>query len=460
MFPAFTLYAQSGSNPTANSLLQAFQAGELGEKQLAKELLNGAVRSPNFTADVQGIQGQIPRLNEIMGPELVAKTRDLLASGAFAEAENLRIFARQVFKSDSPFPKLVDSLVQGADKLKKALASSAPKDLAEALQDSSLHGEQEIVSARLLDFVKKYGTRVPPDGNEFQLLQKLAIVQPVLNAPDALSAAQVILSGIVQKLDLGTLSLDAWTLDDPEVENFLKSVITWHPDMLPMLLKLYSAEAIDRISQNDSETSRHCVDWVTGWRREHTEENNQLKRNIAIAAQGPGSEAYAQTLVMELQTNGALGKVDQFRFAVKGYFGNVIRFGLLAAVMLLGGVLAYFLIRPLIFVLFIPKKVGEEAKKIRHWRRRKKGIRYDAPTTTDDEYTELLRAFGLGDDATESQIKHAYREAMKRYHPDTMAKEGITMTPEETDQAFRDLKKIHDRIIQIRSSWFGGAKRG
>ena len=91
-------------------------------------------------------------------------------------------------------------------------------------------------------------------------------------------------------------------------------------------------------------------------------------------------------------------------------------------------------------VLFLRIQSQEKAKKT--------GPGYLRGPSRVDEYTELLMLFGLEDTASEEDIKKAYRKKMKDLHPDSG-----DPSP-ETTQAFMELKKAHDRLIQIKRSRF------
>jgi hypothetical protein len=98
-------------------------------------------------------------------------------------------------------------------------------------------------------------------------------------------------------------------------------------------------------------------------------------------------------------------------------------------------------------------KSGKGSGKEKTWAQRraeKRGVGYMNVTEDDDDYSRLLGFFGLSDGASEAEIKKAYRDAVKKAHPDAAAGGG------EPDEAlFQELKRTHDRIMEIRSSWFG-----
>ena len=81
---------------------------------------------------------------------------------------------------------------------------------------------------------------------------------------------------------------------------------------------------------------------------------------------------------------------------------------------------------------------------------KKKEAGYNKPASGTDEYGKLLAVFDLTDEATEAEIKKAFRNKLKEYHPDI-----TELEQEEAKHKTDELKLIYDRVREIRSSWFG-----
>lgn len=64
-----------------------------------------------------------------------------------------------------------------------------------------------------------------------------------------------------------------------------------------------------------------------------------------------------------------------------------------------------------------------------------------------DEYTSLLLVFGLTDEATDADIKKAYREVIKRLHPDS----GLPVDQKKLEE----VQNAHERLMELRRGWFG-----
>ena len=68
----------------------------------------------------------------------------------------------------------------------------------------------------------------------------------------------------------------------------------------------------------------------------------------------------------------------------------------------------------------------------------------------DDEYSTLLKIFGLADDASSSDIKKAYRSMVKLHHPDS--------ADQEAQAEFEKVQEAYERLIELRKGWFGLGK--
>ena len=67
----------------------------------------------------------------------------------------------------------------------------------------------------------------------------------------------------------------------------------------------------------------------------------------------------------------------------------------------------------------------------------------------------MLKKLELDENATEKEIKKAFRLLVKKHHPDAHGTDGVVLDSEgNVDQKFEELRKTYDRLLQIRSSWF------
>jgi len=121
------------------------------------------------------------------------------------------------------------------------------------------------------------------------------------------------------------------------------------------------------------------------------------------------------------------------------------------------GIFIFLLFILLLFIrppLFLKTKVSEilkyaELKKEEKAQLSRKG--YEKLSDKVDEYTALLMIFGLNDDATDGDIKRAYRDKVKLLHPDT--------GDASEQQKFQEVKRAYERLLSLRRGWFVLSKR-
>lgn len=123
-------------------------------------------------------------------------------------------------------------------------------------------------------------------------------------------------------------------------------------------------------------------------------------------------------------------------------------------------VLGFFIFLLCILFLFLrpPAFLENKVSKIRHDVEVKKEEKaklsrkgYENLSDKVDEYTALLMIFGLNDDASDTDIKRAYRDRVKMLHPD--------MGDPTEQQKFQDVQRAYERLLSLRRGWFVFSKR-
>ncbi|MCC6953653.1 MAG: J domain-containing protein, partial [Deltaproteobacteria bacterium] len=222
-----------------------------------------------------------------------------------------------------------------------------------------------------------------------------------------------------------------------------------------ILVGLFANRALEAVRKNDgAEASRAFVE-VVKRRPDPNDLNDELRFQFAMGADGGSARAFSLGRVEELKRTGALTLSRKFRLLTQGYFGWFVPLLFIVSFCTLIVSLSLLATRRVSgsFRVPIPSLSGIRSKlNSRASKRNDPG--YLAPTEKSDEYSELLSYFGLEDSSSEAQIKKAYRSAIKAYHPDHFT----SGTPESEAAAdkFRRMQDAYDRIMQIRSSWFGG----
>ena len=70
----------------------------------------------------------------------------------------------------------------------------------------------------------------------------------------------------------------------------------------------------------------------------------------------------------------------------------------------------------------------------------------------EDEYSLLLKVFGLSEESSTSDIKQAYRDLVKQLHPDSGAIDPVSQAE------FERVQLAYDRLMELRRGWFGLAR--
>jgi hypothetical protein len=70
----------------------------------------------------------------------------------------------------------------------------------------------------------------------------------------------------------------------------------------------------------------------------------------------------------------------------------------------------------------------------------------------EDDYTRLLKFFGLTDAATDEEVRKVYRERVKETHPDVIS--GVS-SDKEACEKFHEIKTNYNRLMNVRKSMFG-----
>ncbi len=89
------------------------------------------------------------------------------------------------------------------------------------------------------------------------------------------------------------------------------------------------------------------------------------------------------------------------------------------------------------------KKPSQKPKKARGGTR----LREVSHASHIDEYSNLLESFGLDDRATEADIKRAYRDLARKFHPDS--------ADDQMRQEFETVQSNYDKLMKLRKGWFG-----
>ncbi len=264
----------------------------------------------------------------------------------------------------------------------------------------------------------------------------------------AFKALESTLDGLVTKRELGG---EFWPINNANFSTLLNAVEQREAGARDILVKIYEWRTLDAVASGKADVAARSFDEVIKRRLDPNAENDALRFEIALEAKSSEAKDFAMGRIYELDSAGSLSYLQKLRLLLNGYYGAVYSF------------LSYFCIIALACSYFITKYVpnfGTIIKRIIAQRSRsgKPGYSpgYHQLSEHDDEYSKLLKIFGLNDSATEADIKRAYRQMVKNYHPDTAVRTREEVEDIRAAEQFRELRQVYERILEIRRSWFGG----
>lgn len=177
-------------------------------------------------------------------------------------------------------------------------------------------------------------------------------------------------------------------------------------------------------------------------------ESSDVRYGRAIDYLLKGSSSSLKPLIREYLTKESFSSLDKSE-KLKIIFGGYLptKFYVVFALLLIGGPLIFFLLyRSLDRLLHKKARQGPKVKKVKSKSGMAQVLSSQQPQDKMDEYTALLTIFGLTDEATDADIKKSYRDIIKRLHPDS---------GDFDKQRLEEIKKAHDRLIELRRGWFG-----
>ena len=446
LLPHLAAVAQTSTS----ALIAAAKAGELSLDELADSLILSAEQSPGFINDVFSLNVDIPGFSEVLGPEILNRTASFLKVKSAVEADGLMFLGRKILGEQNDYYKKMLALLAASRKVDMAIAANDTGKAVELISTFSPL-ERKVALGRLTDFFRVQIAKATDNPDRFASLKRLAQIDSLHGGETEDQAAAVI--GLLRRdLEAGNINLKQWNLDDPLIQPYLEQIIAKNSTAKNDLTEIYSRRASELMEQGDPTLAELALKWVIQRRPDPSEENNDVRLTMVFAAESPLAREYAVQLLQQLREARALGPGTKIRLVFAGYYGGGVKAGaILFLVLLAAGSAAavYFYIRI--------KTEPAEKRKSRQ-ARGKHG--YKQMTEDDDEYTKLLATFNLDDRASESQIKKAYREAVKKHHPDKHGASGVARdSAGNVDDTFQELHKTYERIMEIRGGWFGGKKR-
>lgn len=410
-------------------LLNKLNANSSLVERLSEEKRNEIALSPNF-------QGAILSLLEKLTAEQKA-----------TEIIQLKRTVTGIFRESDPFWGEFLKLQEFGEKLEYLVSTENGKALQVLVDDPSLSRREQLIVRKLFtNFIHSSTASLIRSGQLGRALTRLSDVRTDLYTAETWGLLSQVVSAVVKNATLLPLS----EISTPKVRDLLLALADRDVGAKDALKQFYTMALIEGGRRGDPALASFSLETLE---RLAAVEPDVIGAFL-LAAKGETRTGLAPKLFERLREMGGVPLGLKWNLVVEGYYGPVVP-------VLLALSWAFPVAAIVLYIVLRIKRAKPELKV--PLRREKKLPGYMRPVQVDDEvqagddeYSRLLRMFGLTDSATESEIKSAYRKKMKELHPDRKLDEPLA--DDENSERFRELKHAYDRILQIRSSWFKGRK--
>lgn len=445
------------------------------------------------------VKPEIKRLfEEVPGFEqLVAETtsRALSATDVAEDATsfaNLQSFIAATFADSSEQLQQLQQLAEIVSKA-RAFAKAGDRDGLDQLEVTATTASQKAVVKRYLaaaepapTFEEAADDTPAPVSTDSPYEQVRKLARGEGGSPkERLVQFGKVLTLVSDGISEGELKREDWPFDDAAVRKAIHSLVGTNVTMQQRLVELYEDHIMYLVKQDDGEKLRIFYFAILELRPDPNELNNKLRLRIAFKASGDNARHFAIGRLDELKQARGISLLDRFRLVLKGYYGTAQPIVVLTMVCICAFAAFLKLFRWSGTVKeshdkykrakafeeenlrqtedFVKEKQrasrplggDQQRKRFREPQEEKfddkRGPGYFRPVDSEDEYSRLLAFFELEDDATEGDIKAAYREMVKLHHPDRNP-EG---EKDQIEAFFQEIKEKYDRIMEVRGSWFG-----
>lgn len=448
-----------------DQLVEKARAGELPRTELSERVLTHAEVDQSSIVNPERLVLIFPGFVDEIGPALVKRVESAVTSGNGLAAEQLKDFALRLLGAKSKYYAQVDRWCSLNFRLKDLVSRGTAAELITFRDSLKSAAEKELFLPLLERFVGQTLVRRVRQDPPFVALKNLADFAGLDSSGAVQRTAAEISAQLAQSKSQAPFELKTWTLDDPPVLALLASTVKAVPESESTVSAAYSAGLAALAGQEKWPEVDALLKSLADAFPDKPRLHNEWKRRAvyAIRSTSPDAVSFGKRRVGELASAGALRGSDRFRFLMKGYYAatliKVIAIVLVIILVTLGGLL--------IAGRFFPSVggvLGKGSERIERMQRerirrkaKKRGVGYIAPVEADDEYSKLLKKFGLTERASEADIKKAYRKLVKEHHPDAQGTSGIkTDSAGNIDRTFELHKKTYERLLAMRSSLFGG----
>ncbi|MCB0338186.1 MAG: J domain-containing protein [Bdellovibrionales bacterium] len=257
-------------------------------------------------------------------------------------------------------------------------------------------------------------------------------------------------SPLTTKLLLETLRIfsvkDLRLLSDIRLELFLLSFAQSDDAVRKELLALFDSYFSRLVSEGDIERAQRVLARVLELRHDPSADNDELRYKFITYYLGDGNRLEAGRVMSQVQTE--FGLLRHFGLFLRGMYIN--KYYVLFCILLVSGLLVVGTVRRISSIkgkTELDEGAAESSKD--------RGTVFSGMSNLefeDDwvEYESLLMEFSLPPSATLSDIKSAYRNAVKAYHPDKNPDGGVIAS-----ERFIKLQEAYERLVELEVTFRG-----
>lgn len=420
-------------------LSSRLKKGEISLKYLCGVIISFVEKAqtvPPYLADYSIEQ---EGFEQTFGQVLQERVAVYLVDHSTAEALGLKRLGEIFLDQQSDEKKAVDHLFVLVEKFEHYAALEDLGGLVTLRETVSNPGEVEIFETRMADVVSTFAKKTLAANQPELALRALAQLPSKWRGEKSMPLISRALVDFHQSI--GSKSWDGENLmvEEPSIAAFLETIAEEHSGARITLIKIYGDFARLAMRQGDVARVEQFLSQVIKHRPDPHWENDDLRLELALEARTKEAQALARSLVRELTREQKLTWFGKLQLMLSGHYGTTLLFFLCASI----GIAAVSLSVAIILPFFSRERSWAEPMV-------EDPNRYGSVL---DEYVALLQVFGLGEDASEEDIKQAYRRMAKDLHPDT-ASGTIELDEKARNEKFIELKETHDRILEIKKSRF------
>ena len=448
---SFTSQAAAELTPAIlTQKIQAATAGEMSLDELAEFLLREAEQSDSSLKLLVSEDRKVPGFGQHISDPLLKHLQESVSKGEDDKALRQVELAKKFIPVGTSNGPVIEKIGTWLANLHTILQEGNVQKFIELYHADNDSVVAPAFESRLEVALRQLAESIAAKQQPLQALAMLAELDAATSKPVLNEIGQTLLPKAIEVLS-GTTSVPEWPFTSQEAQDFLRSLARANATGMSQVLQMLRLKVLQDVAHNQAVDAQWYFNLILGLRPDPNPENNQLRKEIAFTADGADSKKFADGRLEELRAAGALGVFTRLRLATAGSGGKLVRVIVVTLEILFLALVTWFGWRT-----FVRMQAAKALRKSAPKKRSSKSKGYDQPMERDDEYTRLLAGFGLDDSATEADIKRAFREAVKRHHPDVQGSEGVMRDDEgNVDDTFQELRRNYERLLEVRGGWFG-----